>query len=108
MKDIVLWLATPAGSTLVGGVVVMYVLQIIKKSFNWQPGGDTIVKQITTLAVSAIAGIGLWLAGGQSFEWGIWITKVIEVFLGATTLHALIPAAAGGRSKESRAPGVVE
>lgn len=105
MQDILTWLATPQGSTLVGGAVVMYVLLGLKNVFGWAPGTDAVKKQIAALCVSLVAGLALWGASGTEFEWGIWVTKAIEVFLGATTLHAVIPGELGGRSAESRAPG---
>jgi hypothetical protein len=101
MQELLTYLVTPAGSAIVGSMLVTATVQAAKKAFGWKAGDDAALKQLTAVAASLLSALAAAsLAGTLTF--GVVIVKLLEMLGGATLLHAYVP---GLRSEASKTPG---
>jgi TRAP-type C4-dicarboxylate transport system permease large subunit len=101
VQDLMTYLATPAGSAIVGALLVTAIVKGAKKLFGWLPGDDAALKQLTAAAAALLAALAAASLAG-TLTVGVVAVKLLEMLGGATLLHAYVP---GLRSEESKAPG---
>ena len=102
MDDLLTYLSTDTGSSIVGALLVTLIVQGVKKWSPLTPGSDAVVKQLVaglSSLVMALATAGL--AG--TLTWGVVVVKLLQVWGGATLLHAVAL-----RSEASSSPGKVD